>query len=1124
MLTERLGKIESVIEGLTASISSVMPLNGDKEDLESQDSPTGQNGPQHPKSSPKKTEGAESSARYAQEWKGHKSGNPPGAHLIVPRGSYGPRNNLYPSKHTHNDTQPVKRRPGQGQPNLQFAHKDLSGRDRVGGSSESRHRNKGITIGYKDDTTVIEDDSRAYEREDRTKVYSDEISTRVERGSRRRSSLSGQDFKNVEEDNELMRGIELESPLGSPVEPRRTKRKVTPFVRANQRAESTTWDIRSNDDPSPTTFTKKNKPLSSPPTHGTRSKREGHRSDTTIILKAAYRGPVGAVGLKTVVRRTPESIYVFEGGSQLTQFDISFENIKFAAYTDDEKHHNSVILKLRSRQNSLDSTVIYHFRAIADPPTKPISERDAMVFVGWMFDKEIDVQSKESRFFDKCLEDNGNYSVASAPIMKLSSTSSVNTDQRQSDRGNSTPKPRPQDNRKRPQAPIDLLEENVPQPYTPLLDMAGQGTGFITGTESRPVRRSTRSNPAKPATPIQIPEPHPTQIWKESLRFPFVDRPAETLDCSNLRLLDADQFLNDEVINFHLAIIRKRLKRDNPELAAKVHIFNTYLYTAFSTPTDNGKFNYDKVRRWTKDDIFQKDLVFIPVNEKYHWFLAVVCNLPAALASAKARDDLLCIESGPNPRPSPRKGGKVPVAVDRCAVIILDSMNGMHNTTLKGIKHFLTSECVEKKKVELRPEDITGLSPRKIPGQDNFSDCGVFMLHYIEKWLENPQIKNALYVRDLGTQEEARSLWKVSEVVDKRDNMWKSYVKLKEEHDKFLRGEPFTEFPEIDDVAAIESHPKAADSGDIMPVDKGSEAMAKLTDPEQEDIIQRVPSPAKKRSSEHDDVLSAKRPKSASPGIETHSKKPKSDELDENTMSSHLPAAPGLRHTSPEIPDSEEMELETEKPEQPATESSMELENSDVPLIAANGLVDPLGASRGLRTVHDTETSEGSKDVFRGSNFAVVVDSQDLPNQDSRGINTPSIDAASSFSDGTIDGNEEKKIESQRDEIVDPDGDITMSDFRPRARNEDIEDSEDDSHANVRELSYGGKVKPRGKSLNELAYDQIIDDNSSQGPQVPKTPTGQRGNGNTVHDPIVLDSQTSPKRPGLRSSPNTVSK
>ncbi|KAF3912877.1 hypothetical protein AA313_de0205822 [Arthrobotrys entomopaga] len=761
-------------------------------------------------------------------------------------------------------------------------------------------------------------------------------------------------------------------------------------------------------------------------------------------------------------------------------------------------------------------TIILHFEALQEPSTKDIAERDAMVFVKWMQSADVQCDQKGRR----------------------------------SDRLPG-PKPRPEDNRERTKARLKPPATITPLPNTPLLDMAGQGTGLnsprITEGSPRlvsslpvgpPIRRSTRNHPSDPLIKVPKPDPHPPQSWSENLKFPFAERRSEFLECKSLRLLDADEFLNDEVINFHLSIVRETLKLKNPELAEKVYIFNTYLYTAYTSQGDRGKAIYDKVKRFAKDDIFKKEFVFIPVNEKFHWFLAVICNLPAALESAKRRtessqDDLICIDPSPNPKTYFKKNGRPPVPAEKCTVIILDSMNGLHNGALKTVKQYLRSECLEKHKVELDLDDLTGLLPRKIPGQTNFSDCGLFMLHYIEKILENPsQIKKALYERDFGTGEEARKLWKPSEVVNKRDRMWRHFVKLNEEYEKFLAGDTaYNQFPEIDEIPTTKEEKtrketgdkKAEDDDELMLIDHNPKTSPKIQSLQAEATTPGIASPAKRKSSEQDDERSppSKRAKSISPNPVHPPKKPKSDSsVDEIISPLHPVAAPGLVAGSPEIPYSDDvMVYET------GGEGGVDLaENfsapaaNPAPLIAANGLRPLSDSPEGPEVISaPLDVISNLDQVFGDDKFVAVHTSSGSPSKRPNGNLTPSIDAAESFNDLDIGGNM-KGIELEIDDI-DDDGDTPMVDAGPRHPVEEIEDFDDDNTPHIQDAPCGGEAKMRGKSANELANDRIVDESpSSQDQNVSKTPTKQRGNGNTVYDPIVLDSQTSPKRSGLRSS------
>lgn len=91
------------------------------------------------------------------------------------------------------------------------------------------------------------------------------------------------------------------------------------------------------------------------------------------------------------------------------------------------------------------------------------------------------------------------------------------------------------------------------------------------------------------------------------------------------------------------------------ETRDQVHCFNSFFYSKLSekpskwgetrlaltarksAPTGSLWPAYDAVKRWTrKVDIFKKRFIIVPVNESYHWYLAVIYNPQATLDMARA--------------------------------------------------------------------------------------------------------------------------------------------------------------------------------------------------------------------------------------------------------------------------------------------------------------------------------------------------------------------------------------------------------------------------------------------------------------------------------------------------------
>ena len=79
----------------------------------------------------------------------------------------------------------------------------------------------------------------------------------------------------------------------------------------------------------------------------------------------------------------------------------------------------------------------------------------------------------------------------------------------------------------------------------------------------------------------------------------------------------------------------------NP-VTGRVHVFSSFFYTRLQEGTAvSCSRAYDNVKRWTRGvDIFDKDFLFIPVNQNVHWSLAVICN-PGKFIAPHFRDSEL---------------------------------------------------------------------------------------------------------------------------------------------------------------------------------------------------------------------------------------------------------------------------------------------------------------------------------------------------------------------------------------------------------------------------------------------------------------------------------------------------
>eukprot|EP00158_Paraphelidium_tribonemae_P002419 Partr_v1_DN25352_c2_g2_i3_m21767 putative specific peptidase len=141
------------------------------------------------------------------------------------------------------------------------------------------------------------------------------------------------------------------------------------------------------------------------------------------------------------------------------------------------------------------------------------------------------------------------------------------------------------------------------------------------------------------------------------------------------------QWLNDELVNFYLNMIKQRSEIYHGK---RVHVFNTFFYPNLKDP------GYEKVKRWTKSfDLFELDLVLFPVHLGMHW----CCG---------------CID------------------MKNKRIEYYDSLHGLDSEYFKIIRSYLQDEFLDKHNKVLDLSDWTEYVPKDIPAQMNGFDCGVF--------------------------------------------------------------------------------------------------------------------------------------------------------------------------------------------------------------------------------------------------------------------------------------------------------------------------------------------------------------------------------------------------------------
>ncbi|PIL22925.1 hypothetical protein GSI_15621 [Ganoderma sinense ZZ0214-1] len=138
------------------------------------------------------------------------------------------------------------------------------------------------------------------------------------------------------------------------------------------------------------------------------------------------------------------------------------------------------------------------------------------------------------------------------------------------------------------------------------------------GTERRTTRQSARIARKSPS-PISDPD-------ELLLVYPPTGTGAVNITRGDLKRLDEGQYLNDTLIEFGLKLWLDELRRSDPEKAEQVHVFNSFFYKKLSSKKEVAD-TYPSVRKWSsKIDIFSKKYVIVPINENFHWYLAIIEN------------------------------------------------------------------------------------------------------------------------------------------------------------------------------------------------------------------------------------------------------------------------------------------------------------------------------------------------------------------------------------------------------------------------------------------------------------------------------------------------------------------
>ncbi|XP_028245601.1 ubiquitin-like-specific protease 1D isoform X3 [Glycine soja] len=225
----------------------------------------------------------------------------------------------------------------------------------------------------------------------------------------------------------------------------------------------------------------------------------------------------------------------------------------------------------------------------------------------------------------------------------------------------------------------------------------------------------------------------PEYLKEAKIYFPSRDDPECVEICfTDTNCLAPEGYLTSTIMNFYIQYLQQQALLTNRSLSA-YHFFNTYFYKKLKEAVSYKQSDreiFAKFRRWWKGvNIFQKAYVLIPIHEDLHWSLIIIC-IPD-------KED----ESGP-------------------IILHLDSL-GLHSS--KSVFDNIKSYLIEEKNYMDREDMASDVSiadriwkclPRRIesqiiqvPQQKNDYDCGLFVLYFIERFME--EAPERLKMKDL---------------------------------------------------------------------------------------------------------------------------------------------------------------------------------------------------------------------------------------------------------------------------------------------------------------------------------------------------------------------------------------
>ncbi|CAI9300160.1 unnamed protein product [Lactuca saligna] len=194
------------------------------------------------------------------------------------------------------------------------------------------------------------------------------------------------------------------------------------------------------------------------------------------------------------------------------------------------------------------------------------------------------------------------------------------------------------------------------------------------------------------------------------------DHDSVEVNYRDMTCLAPQAYLSSTIMNFYIRYLQEMTSSEN--MMDNFHFFNTYFYNKLQKLSYK-EDSFLKFRKWWKGvNIFNKPYILLPIHDKVHWSLCIIC-FPT------------------------KKNELGPI------VLHLDSL-GLHDSRsiFKNIKRFVKEEwrylknSEENLNLKITDEIWENLDSRmddrriSVPQQRNEYDCGLFVLYYMERFIK----------------------------------------------------------------------------------------------------------------------------------------------------------------------------------------------------------------------------------------------------------------------------------------------------------------------------------------------------------------------------------------------------